>query len=108
MHGVYGRDPRLIPEARNLEYQKPAPTMARSPGIYQEWIDAIKDRSKVTTSSFEYAARLTETMLLGNIALLRGGEHTVLEYDGANMRFTNDEIANAYLEKDYRPGFGLV
>ena len=108
MHGVYGRDPRLIPEARNLEYQKPAPTMARSPGIYQEWIDAIKDRSKVTTSSFEYSARLTETMLLGNIALLRGGEHTVLEYDGANMRFTNDEAANAYLEKDYRPGFGLV
>ena len=108
MHGVYGRDPRLIPEARNLEYQKPAPTMARSPGIYQEWIDAIKDRSKVTTSSFEYAARLTETMLLGNIALLRGGEHTVLEYDGANMRFTNDEVANAFLDKDYRPGFGLL
>lgn len=50
MHGVYGRDPRLIPEARHLEYQQPAPTLARSPGIYQEWIDAIKDRSKVTTS----------------------------------------------------------
>ena len=62
----------------------------------------------MTTSSFEYAARLTETMLLGNIALLREGERAVLEYDGANMRFTNDEAANAYLEKDYRPGFGLV
>jgi hypothetical protein len=47
-------------------------------------------------------------MLLGNIALLREGERAVLEYDGANMRFTNDEAANAYLEKDYRPGFGLV
>ena len=54
------------------------------------------------------AARLTETMLLGNIELLREGERAVLEYDGANMRFTNDEAANAYLEKDYRPGFGLV
>lgn len=108
LHGVYGRDPRLIPETRNSEYSKPAPTMARSPGIYQEWIDAIKDRSKVTTSSFEYAARLTETMLLGNIALVREGEHAVLEYDGTNMRFTNDDVANAYLDKDYRPGFGLV
>ncbi len=108
MHGVYGLDPRLIPETRNVEYQKPPPTLARSPGIYQEWIDAIKDRSKVTTSNFEYAGRLTETMLLGNVALLRAGEHSVLDYDGANRRFTNDEEANAYLDKDYRPGFGLV
>lgn len=107
MHGVYGRDPRLIPETKHLEYQQPAKTMARSPGIYQEWIDAIKDRSKVTTSSFEYAAQLTETMLLGNIALLRASENSVLEYDAANMRFTNDDAANAYLDKTYRTGFAL-
>lgn len=108
MHGVYGRDPRLIPDSRHLAYEKPAPTMARSPGIHQEWIDAIKDRSKVTTSNFEYAARLTETMLLGNVAVARADQHSVLEYDGANMRFTNDEGANAFLDKDYRPGFGLT
>ena len=82
--------------------------MTRSPGIYQEWIDAIKDRSKVTTSDFEYAGRLTETMLLGNIATMRASENKVLEYDTVGMRFTNDEGANAYLDKVYRPGFGLV
>lgn len=108
MHGVYGREPRLIPETNHLEYQQPAKTMARSPGIYQEWIDAIKDRSKITTSNFDYAARLTETMLLGNIAIVRAGENKVLEYDEANMRFTNDDGANAYLDKAYRAGFGLV
>ena len=108
MHGVYGREPRLIPEINHLEYQKPAKTMARSPGIYQEWIDAIKDRSKVTTSNFDYAGQLTETMLLGNIAVLRASEHTVLEYDGANRRFTNDTEANAHLDKAYRAGYGLV
>ena len=108
MHGVYGREPRLIPEAKHLEYQQPAKRMARSPGIYQEWIDAIKDRSKVTTSDFEYAGRLTETMLLGNIATMRASENKVLEYDKVGMRFTNDEGANAYLDKVYRPGFGLV
>ena len=107
MHGVYGRNPRLIPETTHAATQKPAPGMARSPGIYQEWIDAIKDRGKVTTSDFEYAGRLTETMLLGNIATLRAGEHKVLEYDGSTRRFTNDEGANAYLDKDYRAGFGL-
>ena len=108
MHGVYGREPRLIPERKHLEYQQPARTMARSPGIYQEWIDAIKDRSKVTTSDFDYAGRLTETMLLGNIATVRASENTVLEYDEANMRFTNDDGANAYLDKVYRSGYGLV
>ncbi len=82
--------------------------MARSPGIHQEWIDAIKDRSKMTTSHFEYSGQLSETMLLGNIATVRASENKVLEYDGANMRFTNDDGANSHLDKDYRAGFGLV
>lgn len=108
MHGVYGRNPRLIPETRHAQYPTPAKTLDRSPGIYQEWIDAIKDRSKQTTSNFDYAAKLTETMLLGNVATSRAGENKVLEYDAINMRFTNDDGASAYLDKEYRRGFGLV
>ena len=107
MHGVYGRDPGLIPESVHQETPAPPRTLARSNGIYQEWIDAIKDRSKVTTSNFEYAGRLTETMLLGNIAVRQAFTHKVLEYDGDAMRFTNDEAANAMLDKEYRPGYGL-
>ncbi len=107
MHGVYGRNPRLIPEVTHLATPAPSATQPRSPGIYQEWLDAIKDRNKKTTSGFDYSAQLTETMLLGNVATLRAGEHKVLEYDGEAMRFTNDEGANAYLAKPYRPGFGL-
>ncbi|MAC70813.1 MAG: oxidoreductase [Gammaproteobacteria bacterium] len=108
MHGVYGRNPQLIPESVHASTSVPARTLARSPGIYQEWIDAIKDRSKRTTSGFDYSGKLTETMLLGNIATIRANEHKVLEYDGSAMRFTNDEGANAYLNKTYRPGFGLA
>ena len=107
MHGVYGRNPQLVPESVHASTQAPARTLARSPGIYQEWIDAIKDRSKRTTSGFDYSGRLTETMLLGNIATIRASEHKVLEYDGSAMRFANDEGANAYLDKTYRPGFGI-
>jgi len=47
-------------------------------------------------------------MLLGNIAIARASEHKVLEYDRANMRFTNDNEATAHLDKAYRAGFGLV
>lgn len=108
MHGVYGRDPRLLPDTTHRETAPPPKTVARSPGIYQEWIDAIKDRSKTTTSNFDYATRLTETMLLGNIATIRADQHSILEYDGSAHRFTNDDEANAWLDKDYRPGFGLV
>ncbi|MEQ8955315.1 MAG: hypothetical protein RL120_14385 [Gammaproteobacteria bacterium] len=107
MHGVYGRNPQLIPEATHLATAAPPQTLPRSPGIYQEWIDAIKDRSKQTTSDFDYAGRLTETMLLGNIATIRASEHKVLEYDAGAMRFSNDEGANAWLDKEYRPGFGI-
>lgn len=108
MHGVYGRNPRLIPETTHLATTAPRKILPRSPGIYQEWIDAIKDRSKKTTSGFDYSGRLTETMLLGNIATIRAGEHKVLEYDGEAMRFTNDDGANAYLDKTYRQGYGIV
>ncbi len=107
MHGVYGRDPVLIPEAVHLETPAPPRALPRSNGIHQEWIDAIKDRSKITTSDFAYAGRLTETMLLGNIAVRRAEAHKVLEYDGAAMRFSNDAAANDLLDKQYRPGFGL-
>jgi hypothetical protein len=107
MHDVYGRNPRLIPESANEEYKQPQKMMERSPGIYQEWIDAIKDRGKGTTSHFGYSGPLSETMLLGNIATMRAGENKILEYDGANMRFTNDEGANQYLDKEYRAGFAI-
>lgn len=107
MHGVYGRNPQLIPQSTHDSTALPARTLPRSPGIYQEWIDAIKDRSKLTTSGFDYSGRLTETMLLGNIATIRANEHKVLDYNGKTMRFTNDEGANAWLHKEYRPGFGI-
>ena len=107
MHGTYGRNPQLIPEMAHRNYEKPAPTMDRSPGIYQEWIDAIKGLGKGSTSHFAYAAKLTETMLLGNIAIRLASKNKVLEYDAEAMRFTNDDEANQYLAKSYREGFGL-
>ena len=107
MHNAYGREPCLIPDPVHKNYRQPPKTLSRSPGIYQEWIEAIKDRSKATTSHFEYSGQLSETMLLGNIATMQAGEHKILEYDGANMNFINDEEANQYLDKDYRPGFSI-
>jgi hypothetical protein len=56
------------------------------------------------TSPFEYAAGLTETMLLGLVAL-RTGQGKKILYDGARMSVTNVPEANQYLSREYRPGW---
>jgi hypothetical protein len=53
---------------------------------------------------FEYAARLTEVMLLGVVALRTGKK---IYYDGANMRITNVLQANDYLRREYRQGWAI-
>ena len=55
-------------------------------------------------SNFEYGARLTEFILLGNLALRTG---KVLKWDAANMRSTNVPDTQAIIEGRYRKGWEL-
>jgi predicted dehydrogenase len=106
-HLVYGDSPRLIPETRMKEYRRPAKTIPRSPGIHEEWIEAIKAGKKSTTD-FSYSAPLTETMLLGNIALrMSTKDNGVIHWDAANMRVTNAPEANEFLQMPYREGWSI-
>jgi hypothetical protein len=106
MNSTYGRNPRLVPETKMREYKRPEKTIPRSPGIHEEWIEAIKAGKKSTTD-FEYSGTLTEVMLLANIAVKMQEHHTELHWDGEKMEFTNLPEANKYLHKDYRPGWSL-
>ncbi len=106
MHNTYGDSPRLIPETAMKEYDIPDQTIPRSPGIYDEWLQAIKDGTKSTTD-FEYSAKLTEMMLLGNIAIKLKEKNTILEYDGKKGEFTNMDEANELLTKKYAKGFEM-
>jgi hypothetical protein len=67
------------------------------------WIHAIKGTDRIS-SPFDYAAKLTETMLLGVVSLRAG---TKLYYDAANMRITNNPAADQYLTREYRKGWAL-
>ena len=58
------------------------------------------------TSPFEYASALTETMLLGLVAL-RTGQGVTIDYDAAAMSVTNVPEANQYLQREYRQGWCL-
>ena len=106
MHDTYGDSPRLIPETAMKEYDIPDQTIPRSIGIYDEWLQAIKDATKSTTD-FEYSAKLTEMMLLGNIAIKLKDKNTILEYDGKKGEFTNMDEANELLTKKYSKGFEM-
>ena len=105
LQNTYGGRPRLLPMSRHNSYGAPPEKLARIPHQSHEmnWVNAIRGREEIS-SPFSYAAHLTEIMLLG-VAALRAG--TKLRYDGANMRFTNNDGANEFLTRTYRQGFSL-
>jgi predicted dehydrogenase len=99
----YGERFEIWRDGAPVPFQAPAPTLARSPGVHQEWLDAIV-AGKQPLANFEYAAPFTEAMLLGNLAVRTGQR---IDWDAAAMRVTNHEQANALLTKSYRRGFEL-
>ncbi len=65
---------------------------------YHQFVDACMGKDEVT-APFSYAARLTETILLGVIAGRFPGR--TLHWDSATARFKEEE-ANQYLDSPYR------
>ena len=97
LHDTYGEKPRLLPKSLHESVGKPPQKLPRIPnqGHEMNWVEAAKGKTQAS-SPFEYAAKLTEVMLLGVVSLRAGKK---LEYDGANMRVTNDDAANQYLQR---------
>jgi predicted dehydrogenase len=132
LHETYGENPRIYPEAlfrqvapayveeverkrREEELRerqkaagaRPPRQLETSPVVTHEmqWANAIKAGTPAS-SPFDYASRLTETMLLGIVAL-RAGQGQKIYYDGAAGRVTNLADANQYLRREYRAGWSL-
>ena len=55
-------------------------------------------------ANFAYSSRLTETVLLSNVAVRARRR---LEWDSAAMKVTNYPAANEFITKQYRGGFGV-
>ena len=102
MCGVYGNDPRIIPEVKHKAYKQPEPTLPRIKTTHEmEWINAIRENRKAS-ADFEYSGPLTETVLLGNLAKR---VRTKIYYDAENMKITNNDKANTLMHKEYRTGW---
>lgn len=99
---------RLFPEKLNIETGSPTKRLKRSIGHHREWIEACKGNGQ-PGSHFGWAGPLTETVLLGNVALraelreqLTGQK---LEWDSKSFQFTNVPEANKWLRREYRKGW---
>ncbi|RYZ33323.1 MAG: Gfo/Idh/MocA family oxidoreductase, partial [Sphingobacteriales bacterium] len=97
-------------------------------GHQAKWAEACKagfgsPLHKELTSSFDFSGPLTESILMGNLAIrsynLRktsgNGRNTSYAYegrkkllwDGTNMKITNFEDANQFVKRQYRDGWSL-
>ena len=91
--------PKLFPEEKfaDFKYEK---VPARD--HYVTWADACRGEGH-TTSLFDYSAPLTETVLLGTIAIRLPAQ--TLRWNAAEATFAGNAKANGLLTKPYRKGF---
>jgi hypothetical protein len=95
--------PRLLPLELHREYKRPPKTLPRVEGHHADWLQACKG-GRPACSNFDYASRLCEFILLGNVALRTQKQ---LKWDGPGMRATNAPAADQYLTDAYRAGWEL-
>lgn len=93
-------------------------------GHHMNWLNACKagygsEDHKALTSSFDFAGPLTESILMGNLAIRsynlreQNGERfdypgrKKLLWDGKNMKITNFDPANQFVKREYREGWSL-
>ncbi|MBT8253445.1 MAG: Gfo/Idh/MocA family oxidoreductase [Flavobacteriaceae bacterium] len=123
----YSGNPRLLPSERMKDLKKPEPTIPRikngSSGHVNNWVEGCIDGIP-TSSPFSYAGPLTESVLMGNLAIkafqykvLKDGKKPTdwapfdypgrrkLLWDGEAMKVTNYAKANDWVTRDYRSGW---
>lgn len=104
--GTYGGDMTLLPRKLMKEIPAPAKSLPRPKNSFADFIRAVKEGKTDTATSFDYATRLTEFILLGNIAQHAGVGNKV-EWDGPKMHITNLPELNRWTKREYRKGWEI-
>ena len=101
---------RIFPASLRNSYQAPEPYIPSSPGHEQEWIEACKGGDPAG-SNFDWAGPLTETVLLGNIALRKELKEKLsgqrLKFNPEKFSFPDMPEADQFLHCLYREGWNL-
>ncbi len=104
--GMYGDEPRLLDPAKDaaLKANPPAQKYERSPGVYAEWIRAMKGGAPNLSTFPGHAGPLTEMVLFGCLAVRQGQPLTV---DPSTGNVTNVKLPEEWLRPVYRRGWTL-
>lgn len=100
--------PLIFPEGKieawRNDQKLPPKSLPRSKGsIRSEWVDAIlQSKPELASANFEYSARLTETALVGNLALRSGSG---LGWNATTMQAEGNALAESYVKPIVRDGW---
>jgi predicted dehydrogenase len=93
----------LLPENDFKDFQRPAPTLERSPDHHLEWLQACKT-GRPASANFQYAGWLTEANHLGNVAYRTGKR---LRWNPTTLKAENAPEADRFIRRPYRDGWTL-
>lgn len=100
----HGGSPQLIPENKMIEFTGSAtPPEEKVERAENTWVQAFRNNEE-SPGSFLNARTVTETILLGAVALRAGGK---IKFDANQLKITNNADANKYLTREYRPGWEI-
>jgi predicted dehydrogenase len=115
MAGLFGTGATLLPTSRMKDIKLPEPDQPfvedGTVGHQQQWVEACKEGfGSYTSSGFKIAGPLTETVIMGNLAVLSYNYkleedfpgRKLLLWDGPNMNITNFDKANDFVKRKYR------
>jgi predicted dehydrogenase len=110
----YGARYMLLPEEDYTSYKKPEQSLPRIPhkgsgDERQKWefVSTVKGEYEPgTMSNFGYAGHLTETILVGNLAM-RAGEGQRIEWDAKSLKSPNVPAVNEFVQREYRDGWEI-
>ncbi len=103
-HSSHGGMPQLLPGELIEDAKKVPKTMERSPGHYEEWVNGCKTKKR-PAASFDYSGPMTESVLLGVLALRVPGKR--LEWDSAQLKVKNQPELQPFIQPEYRKGWTL-
>lgn len=103
--GGWSQSPRIIPEVKMQEYKRPPKTIPRSKGHHRNWVDACKNGGGATVSNFEYGAKLTEFVILGNLAI-RAGKR--IYWDAQEMKVKGMPELDPIIREEYTRQWDLA
>jgi len=127
VHATYGLEPRIyLNNGTKIEMPKQEPNNLKEYGHQAMWAEACKAgfnsaAHESLASKFDFAGPLSETVLMGNLAIRSFNVRTPIAntnrftypgrkkllWDGQNMKITNFEDANQFVKREYRAGWKL-